>query len=63
MVTIPTRHGWEIWSMDRPWKLKVLQRTTQTQWLTSKIVSETIRLRLYPMTYLRKDKYESRYIV
>ena len=31
MVTIPTRHSWEIWSMDRPWKLKVLQRTTQTQ--------------------------------
>jgi len=31
--------------------------------LTSKIVSETTRLRLYPITYSRKDKYESRHIV
>ena len=27
------------------------------------MVSETTRLRLYPMTYPRKDKYKSRYIV
>ena len=27
------------------------------------MVSETIRLQLYPITYPRKDKYESRYIV
>ena len=31
--------------------------------MTSKIVSETTRLRLYPITYPRKDKYESRHIV
>ena len=49
--------------MDRPQKLKVLQKTTQTQWLTSKMVSETTRLRLYPMTYPRKDKYRSRHII
>ena len=63
IVTIPTRCSQEIWSMDRPQKLKILQRTIQTQWLTSKMVSETTRLWLYPMTYSRKDKYKSRHIV
>jgi len=63
MTTIPTRCSQEIWSMNRLQKPKVLQRTTQTQWSTSKIVFETTRLRLYPMTYPRKDKYENRHIV
>ena len=31
MVAIPTRYSWEIWSINRPQKLKVLQRTAQTQ--------------------------------
>jgi len=31
MATIPAGCNREIWSMDRPWKLKILQRTTQTQ--------------------------------
>ena len=49
--------------MNRPQKFKILQRTTQTQWSISKMVSETTRLQLYLTTYPRKDKYESRHIV
>jgi len=62
-VTIPIRHSQEIWSIDRPQKPKILQRTIQTQWSTSKMVSETTRLQLYPMAYSKEDKYKSRHIV
>jgi len=63
MATISTRHDREIWSIDGPQKLIILQRTTQTQWLTSKMISETTRLWLYTTTYPRKDKHKSRHIV
>jgi len=63
IATIPTRYSQEIWSIDRPWKPKILQETTQTQWMTSKIVFETIRLWLYPTIYPRKDKHKRKHTV
>ena len=42
--TISTGHHKNIGSLDRSQKSQVLSRTTQTQWKTSKMVSETARL-------------------
>ena len=63
MEAISTRHYWEIWSIDRPWKSQIFPRTTQAQWMASKIVFEVTRLWLHTMTYSGKDKYESRHII
>ena len=63
MKAISTRHYWEIWSMDRPWKSQIFTRTTQAQCMASKIVFEVTRLWLHTMTYSGKNKYESRHII
>jgi len=57
---ILVEHYRKIWSLDRPWKSQIFPRTTQTQWLTSKIVSEVARLHIITYPYLSKDKHESR---
>ena len=50
----------EIWSLDGSRKSQILQRATQTQWITSSIVFEITRLWFHTMTYSRKNKYEGR---
>ena len=37
MEIIFARHNRKIWSLNRPWKLEVFQRTSQTQWTTSQL--------------------------
>ena len=47
--------------MDRPWKLKVFQETSQIEQMTSLVVSKVARLWLYTETYTGKDEYKDRY--
>ena len=60
METILIEHHWEIQSLDRPQKPQILQRTTQVNWITGKMVFEVTRLWLYTITYSRKNKHQSR---
>ena len=63
METILIEHHWEIQSLDRPQKPQILQRTTQVNWITGKMVFEVTRLWLYTITYSRKNKHQSRHFI
>jgi len=63
METIPIRYYREVWSLDRSWKSQVFQGTIQTQWITSKIVSQITKLWFHFILYSREDKYKNRYFV
>ena len=57
METILIGHYRKVWGMDWLWKSQVFQRTTQTQWKTSKMVFEAVRLQFYIKAYSKKNKY------
>ena len=57
METISTECKETLWSLDRSWKLKVFQGTSQTEWTTSLVVPKVARLWLYT----EKDKHKDRY--
>ena len=59
--TTCVRHYGTLWSLNRPWKLKVFPRVSQTKWMTSLVILEVTRLRFHFMTYLRQDEYKGRY--
>ena len=59
--TIPVGCNGTFWSLDRPWKLKILLRTLQVKWTTSSVVLKVTGLWLYTETYTGKDEYKGRY--
>ena len=59
--TIPVGHYKTFWCLDRSQKLKVFPRASQVKWMTSLMVLEVIRLRLYVEAYTGKDKHKGRY--
>ena len=59
--TIPVGHYGAFWSLDRSWKLKVFLRASQVKQMTSSMILEVTRLRLYIEAYTRKDKYKDRH--
>ena len=63
METISIGYYRKILSLDRSQEFQVFARTTQAQWITSEIVSQTARLWFYSITYFRKNKYKSRYFI
>ena len=63
MEAIFTRCHQEIWSLNRPQKSQIFPKTTQTQWITSKMILEVARLWLYITAYSRENKHQSRYTI
>jgi len=61
--TIPIKHHWKVWNLNRSQKSQVLQRTTQTQWMTSKMVSQATRLWFHFIIHSRENKHKSRHSV
>ena len=61
METIPNRYFRKVWSLDRSWKSQVLLGTTETEWITDKMVFQITGLWLYIMTHIWENKYKSRY--
>ena len=54
-------HYRTLWSLDRPWKLKVFPKASQTKQITSLVALEVARLWFHSATYPRQDKYKGRY--
>ena len=59
--TISVGHYEAFWSLDRLQKLKVFLRASQVKQMTSSMVLEVTRLRLYVEAYTGKDKHKGRH--
>ena len=57
MEIISTKCHKEVWSLDWSKKPQIFLGTTQTQWITSKMVFEVTRLWLHIMLYTRENEY------
>ena len=63
MEAISTEYYREVWSLDRSQKSQIFQRTTQTQWTTSKMVFEVTRLWLHIIPHTRENKHQGWFFI